>query len=209
MRELQIPLLEQTEEEIKKQTKKTRSLEKNRIWCRAYYRKNIEKMRARGRVARTKDPEKFRRRERARYARNQPKIRASATAYYYRNREKILIKKNADYEKNAPQIKEQAREYRIRARRLAMNAYGGAICRCCGEDTLEFLAVDHINGGGNQHRKKNNAIGTMFYVWLRKNKYPSGFQVLCHSCNQAKGFYGTCPHTQMKTPIDLYLESLK
>lgn len=30
--------------------------------------------------------------------------------------------------------------------------------------------------------------------WLRRNNYPNGFQVLCHNCNMAKGFYGKCPH---------------
>ena len=29
------------------------------------------------------------------------------------------------------------------------------------------------------------------YPW---EKYPPGYQVLCHNCNLAKGFYGSCPH---------------
>lgn len=33
-----------------------------------------------------------------------------------------------------------------------------------------------------------------FREWQRKNNYPKGFQVLCHNCNLAKGFYGKCPH---------------
>ena len=31
-------------------------------------------------------------------------------------------------------------------------------------------------------------------VWMIKNNFPKGFQVLCHNCNLAKGFYGKCPH---------------
>ena len=33
------------------------------------------------------------------------------------------------------------------------------------------------------------------YDWLKKNNFPPGFQVLCGSCNFAKGKYGSCPHT--------------
>jgi hypothetical protein len=75
-------------------------------------------------------------------------------------------------------------------RRRVLDKYGGR-CKCCGESTYEFLAFDHINGGGVQHRK---TIGKDLYIWLHKNKYPEGFQVLCHNCNNAKGFYGQCPH---------------
>lgn len=37
---------------------------------------------------------------------------------------------------------------------------------------------------------KNN-----MYRWLMKNKYPSGFQVLCWNCNMGKQINGgVCPH---------------
>ena len=72
------------------------------------------------------------------------------------------------------------------------------MCVCCGESYYEFLAVDHIEGGGNSHRKslsKTNSVhyGDL-YNWLIKNNFPKGFQILCHNCNLAKGFYGSCPH---------------
>ena len=71
--------------------------------------------------------------------------------------------------------------------------YGGnpPKCKCCGESTVEFLCIDHINGGGSKKRK---ALGNgHMYTWIRNN-YPEDLQVLCHNCNMAKGFYGTCPH---------------
>jgi hypothetical protein len=30
------------------------------------------------------------------------------------------------------------------------------------------------------------------------NEFPDGFQVLCHNCNLAKGYYGECPHNSLK-----------
>ena len=73
--------------------------------------------------------------------------------------------------------------------------YGG-LCACCGESRIEFLVIDHENGGGNKHRRSisPNGRGTCFYRWLRKNGYPKGFRVLCQNCNSSLGHYGYCPH---------------
>ena len=78
-------------------------------------------------------------------------------------------------------------------------AYGGnhPKCACCGEDTIEFLALDHINGNGRKHRREVGH-GTQLYYWLIANNFPPIFQVLCHNCNAAKQFYGGCPHQRKK-----------
>lgn len=75
-----------------------------------------------------------------------------------------------------------------------MKFYGGDVpcCKCCGEHITEFLCIDHINGGGGIQRKKLGNAG--IYRWIIRNRYPKGFQILCHNCNLAKGFYGVCPH---------------
>lgn len=69
-------------------------------------------------------------------------------------------------------------------------------CACCSEDVLEFLGVDHINGGGNRHRHQIGRDGRKgdLYRWIWKNNLPEGFRVLCHNCNQSLGAYGYCPH---------------
>jgi hypothetical protein len=74
------------------------------------------------------------------------------------------------------------------------NAYGGYKCNCCGETNIAFLTIDHINGGGNAHRRE---IKTDFYQWLIKNNFPEGFQVLCHNCQWGKHKFGVCPHQQL------------
>lgn len=87
-----------------------------------------------------------------------------------------------------------AREWYRSRRREAIARYGGK-CACCGESEHKFLALDHIDGGGNAHRRRvgmRGGGGTL--NWLVKNGYPPGFQVLCHNCNMAKGFWGECPH---------------
>lgn len=97
--------------------------------------------------------------------------------------------------RNKEKVKEQRKRTRDILRKDVLDAYGH-MCQCCFEDRHEFLAIDHINGGGNKHRRElhPNASAQTFYTWLRKNEYPSGFQILCHNCNSAKSYYGKCPH---------------
>lgn len=74
--------------------------------------------------------------------------------------------------------------------------YGGR-CACCGETEPLFLTIDHINGGGTAHRKEIGYFGSSFYIWLRRENYPEGYQVLCFNCNCARGLNGgICPHEQ-------------
>lgn len=78
--------------------------------------------------------------------------------------------------------------------RIKVLLHYGATCKCCGDTTQEFLALDHINGGGNKHRKEIGKYGNHIYQWIIKNNFPEGFRVLCHNCNMSLGFYGYCPH---------------
>lgn len=80
-----------------------------------------------------------------------------------------------------------------RLQKLRCLAHYGGACACCGEARVEFLAMDHVDGDGYEHRKK---CGSKIYHWLVKNNFPSEprLRVLCHNCNMAIGFYGFCPH---------------
>jgi hypothetical protein len=83
-------------------------------------------------------------------------------------------------------------------REIVLNHYGGnpPECFCCGETFVEFLSLDHINGGGRRHRAelKKIGFGGRFYLWLIKNNFPKEYRVLCNNCNMSLGFYGYCPH---------------
>lgn len=89
------------------------------------------------------------------------------------------------------------REYRRRLRYKVLCHYGGnpPMCACCGEKEVKFLAIDHINNDGAECRRKRK--GSIEW-WILKEKYPIGFQVLCHNCNMAKGFWGKCPHQESR-----------
>lgn len=117
--------------------------------------------------------------------------------YYKDRRQKKLDYYNTHKEERKEYRKSRSRYYRS----IVLEHYGNK-CECCGESNYEFLAIDHINGGGNKHRKQisggKSASGNEICVWLVRNKFPEGFRILCHNCNQSIGFYGYCPHQEDK-----------
>lgn len=102
------------------------------------------------------------------------------------------------YENNperAQAYKERDARRRAQRRREVLDWYGGK-CACCGEAQEEFLSMDHVNGGGAQHRRE---IRKSLPQWLWEQGGPvEGFRILCHNCNQSRGAYGYCPHERDK-----------
>jgi hypothetical protein len=78
-----------------------------------------------------------------------------------------------------------------------LEAYGNQ-CVCCEEKEKVFLAIDHVNDDGHEHRRKlGSRSSNATFRWLKKNAYPPTFQILCFNCNEAKK-YGVCPHKLAK-----------
>ena len=91
---------------------------------------------------------------------------------------------------------------RRQRREFAILQYGGK-CTCCGEERYEFLAFDHVNNDGAEHRKTVKG-GEKMVSWLFKEGFPDHIQILCHNCNSAKAYYGICPHERERRGIDPY-----
>ena len=73
---------------------------------------------------------------------------------------------------------------------------GGYICNCCNETEPMFLTIDHINGGGRQHRISSSKNGSFYYgTMLKDPEVKNKYQVLCLNCNQGRWRNGgICPH---------------
>jgi hypothetical protein len=124
--------------------------------------------------------------------------------YYQKNKEKILAKNRAwsktsqakDYQRRTNASFQRKRYLKIKQE--IINHYGSR-CVCCGENSLIFLALDHVNNDGSEWRRKiwktspKSRGGIHTYLWIKKNNYPPIFQLLCHNCNWAKS-HGGCPH---------------
>lgn len=80
------------------------------------------------------------------------------------------------------------RGYQTSLKRIVLEAYGGPVCVGCDDDTFEILQLDHINGGGHAHALElgdgdANKGRSKMYRHLRDEGFPSGYRVLCPTCN--------------------------
>lgn len=123
---------------------------------------------------------------------NRDYCRQRSKEYYAANKETLLKKQRVRYLANREAELMKGRERTKQLKAATVARYGGR-CACCGETELDFLSIDHINGGGKKHMAKIG-FGSGFYYWLKRNGYPSGYQVLCFNCNHAKSICGVCPH---------------
>ena len=93
-------------------------------------------------------------------------------------------------------MQKYARKYQKALKQEVVDAYGGA-CACCSITTLEFLAIHHKNRDGYKEGKKRG--GYTFYLRLKREGFPKGFEPLCHNCNMGiESNRGICPHKENK-----------
>jgi hypothetical protein len=138
-------------------------------------------------------------------------------------RKKIIDKKNRDKPENklkrqekldTPENRVYEKNIRDTNRLIVLKKYSKLLsksnipcCNCCGENFhVHFLAIDHIAGKyemdndpelkklGYTSRRQNEKL----VRWIIKKNFPKGFQILCHNCNQSKGWYGICPHEKAR-----------
>lgn len=146
-----------------------------------------------------KDPEKKREPDKAYRAahKGQDRYLSYGREWRARNREKVRLAQQL-YDRNH-RVEKRAyyKTYAAKLKAAAFQAYGGPICVCCNETHVQFLSMDHINGGGNVHRRKIGLKASHPYKWLKDNGYPLGFRVLCMNCNFSIGLLKYCPHSQL------------
>ena len=118
--------------------------------------------------------------------------RARDARYRDRNRERVREQSRLWRQQNPARAKELSREHDDRLRAQILSAYGGK-CACCGEAEPDFLTLDHINGGGTEHRRQTNG---KVYAQLRRQGFPAGYRILCWNCNWAFAKNGSCPHQE-------------
>ena len=133
-----------------------------------------------------------------RYQRDKEKQKARSLKRHWAKRDEILAWKRLNKDRLYAATKEKQAKWQKESvasnKKIVVNHYsnGTSSCSCCDEKYIEFLTVDHINGGGVAHRK---SIKGNFYHWLIANNFPDGFRILCMNCNFSLGKFKYCPHT--------------
>lgn len=164
---------------------------------REYYLENRERLvkYQQEKRKRPEDKERVSEYKRQYHIKNRERLLEKSHEWYVNNKEKANDYRRKWATDNRNKVRGYQKKFRLSVRIEAFSHYGGEKCACCGETQFEFLTIDHMEGNGNKHRKNINIRGGHnFYSWLRQNNWPPGYQVLCFNCNQAKGFFGRCPH---------------
>lgn len=121
---------------------------------------------------------------------NPEKAKEYAKKDYLKHREKRIATSKKYYQEHRAERVAKKLESHKRAKLEVLAHYSvGETPKCvrCGIIDTDVLCVDHIEGGGNAHRRSLGQIsGSHFYEWLRKNNFPKGYQTLCCNCNVKK-----------------------
>lgn len=120
------------------------------------------------------------------------KLRTEEKEYRQKNYDKNY-KKQQDWKKNNPErdnkLNYQERE-RLKTEIFKHYSEDKMCCVKCGFSDIRALQLDHIYDNGSEHRRLIGGVrtraGGQYYRWLRKNKFPEGYQVLCANCNWIK-----------------------
>ena len=91
-------------------------------------------------------------------------------------------------DKNRERLREDSRQYKLKAKETILDRYGRSCIRC-GFDDIRALHLDHVNDNGAEERKSlggQKISGANFYLYLIKQGLPDGYQTLCANCNFIK-----------------------
>lgn len=98
--------------------------------------------------------------------------------YSHKNLERFRESKNRSSRLLTARLKQQVVE---------KFSSGTMKCAVCSEDRIYCLSIDHIHGGGNQHRRElRKHSPRAYYKWLIEEGSLNDFQVLCMNCQFAK-----------------------
>ena len=100
----------------------------------------------------------------------------------YRRKEYLKAKMDKNLMKKRIKIKKDW-ELRLKIEVLSHYSNNKIECQKCGTNDVRILVLNHERGGGSRDRKQLNKYGMAFYNYLKRQNYPSGFNVLCRNCD--------------------------
>ena len=91
------------------------------------------------------------------------------------------------HRKHRDRLEESSRRSRYKLKEEILTYYGNGECKCvgCGFGDIRALSLDHIVASGDK-RQKARSSGYYFYVDLKRQGFPKGYQTLCSNCQRIK-----------------------
>jgi len=128
--------------------------------------------------------------------RSSPKAKAIARSYNQSAVGKARSKKINDKPENKAKRKTRDLKLKFEVFSVYSKRHSNSdipICRCCGYRNFQWLQVDHIGAKKHLPEKEKVLGGRDVWTRLKKDGYPSDFQILCPTCNFAKSTLKECP----------------
>jgi len=105
--------------------------------------------------------------------------------YYQANKERFFKQNERWRNTHREQFNKRMVDYRKRIRFQIMELLGNKCCRC-GFDDWRALEIDHVNGGGNQTRRKGTDAAYYRKILEEIKSGSREYQLLCSNCNKIK-----------------------
>ena len=89
---------------------------------------------------------------------------------------KTSAERQALWRSRHPEAKWKLHNNHIALKTEVLTHYGDnkLACVMCGEDRIQCLSIDHIEGGGNKQRGRDLRSSGRFYIFLKRGGYPCG-----------------------------------
>jgi len=138
-----------------------------------------------------KHKERIRKQNRIHNAIHREEINRKARLYHHAHREECNQRSKANYAAHRQERKTYQRERSQQLKLEVFSHYSGGTPKCahCGIEDIDILELDHIDNNGAKERRAISTTqggGYAFYIRLKRNNYPEGYQVLCSNCNLKK-----------------------
>jgi len=132
---------------------------------------------------REKNREHINKKSRENYQKNKEKRRKTSNEYYQRNKKRL----RPIYSKRNKELNKKLREIIIK--HYTKNKLK---CQNCGfNGGIDFLVIDHVNGGGTKERKDGGNMKMLKKI-INKN-FPKEYNIICANCNHFKRMIGRLP----------------
>ena len=95
---------------------------------------------------------------------------------------------NRNWKTGNPYAQKLSRQEKWDKRSRAMDVLGGK-CSECGNDDKRVLQIDHVNGGGRQHRLFGSGGAEKIVRQIINGTTDRDYQLLCCNCHQLKTFW--------------------
>ncbi len=162
-------------------------------YCKEYYKKNKKQVNERNKKYRENNPKKVALQIQKSREKNRENRRRDARRWRKNNPEKVKLDSINQTENKKIWATNMVSQLKFQViEKYSNNEFR---CQCCGENTYDFLTVEHINNDGHEDSKKFRSSRNWYFNLLDNDLYDK-ITIACWNCNCGRNIRPDkiCPH---------------